>query len=385
MNRGPLQLNEMAPDHNVTEEMSSTPPPVVRAPIICTTEEDDDENDTNKDVSQHSLQQIIKKSQDEHLHASLTDGSSSLVVSEEKEECPPQPTPTMSSVSAVSFDNAAKAPSESNTMQTLSRPPNHNNTLQKDSAFDFDASLANGKRGAGYLASQLALSTPTDVFAAGCTLLQLCAIGNLQAVKDYIEKSFANVNFRDYDRRTALHVASSEGHLDVVKYLVMKGANINRSDRWGGSPLDDAHRHRHTDVARYLRSKGARTGSLNLTANLIAAAAAGDIEEVRMICGDGKNVSQIALDLSGSKHGLEGGGGGGIKSVLDASRGKLQRNGLDISEPTLPNANSVDINKGDYDKRTALHLAAGEGHLDIVQFLCKRGANVNVEDRWGGE
>jgi len=32
-----------------------------------------------------------------------------------------------------------------------------------------------------------------------------------------------------------------------------------------------------------------------------------------------------------------------------------------------------------------LHLAAGEGHLDVVTFLCKRGANVNCEDRWGGK
>lgn len=39
---------------------------------------------------------------------------------------------------------------------------------------------------------------------------------------------------------------------------------------------------------------------------------------------------------------------------------------------------------GDYDGRTALHLAAGEGHSEIVEELCARGANVNAEDRWGG-
>ncbi|EED90829.1 ankyrin domain-containing protein, partial [Thalassiosira pseudonana CCMP1335] len=88
-------------------------------------------------------------------------------------------------------------------------------------------------------------------------LLQLCAIGNLSKVQSYVVHTFSDVNFRDYDRRTALHVASSEGRLDVVKYLVSKGAKVNRSDRWGGSPLDDAHRHRHTEVARYLRGRGA--------------------------------------------------------------------------------------------------------------------------------
>ena len=67
----------------------------------------------------------------------------------------------------------------------------------------------------------------------------------------------------------------------------------------------------------------------------------------------------------GSHHGKGGGKAAG------------QKNALEVLPP-------VDINAGDYDKRTALHLAAGEGHADVVQLLCERGANVNIEDRWGG-
>jgi len=40
------------------------------------------------------------------------------------------------------------------------------------------------------------------------------------------------------------------------------------------------------------------------------------------------------------------------------------------------------LNQGDYDHRTALHLAAGEGQFEIVKLLCQEGANVDVEDRW---
>ena len=103
-------------------------------------------------------------------------------------------------------------------------------------------------------------------------------------MQNYISNGLADVNFRDYDRRTALHVASSEGHLSIVKYLIAKGGRVNRTDRWGGSPLDDAHRHRHTEVAKYLRSKGGKSGSLNLTTGLITAAAAGDIEGTLCCC-----------------------------------------------------------------------------------------------------
>jgi len=30
------------------------------------------------------------------------------------------------------------------------------------------------------------------------------------------------------------------------------------------------------------------------------------------------------------------------------------------------------LNKHDYDKRTALHLAAAEGHIDLVKFIVKQ-------------
>jgi|GEM_PF-18224 len=46
-------------------------------------------------------------------------------------------------------------------------------------------------------------------------------------------------------------------------------------------------------------------------------------------------------------------------------------------------ASHFPIDMGDYDGRTALHLASAEGQLDVVDFLIQRGANVHVVDRWG--
>lgn len=169
-------------------------------------------------------------------------------------------------------------------------------------------------------------------------------------VTSLLEEHPAHVNFRDYDRRTALHVAASEGHMHVCNFLIVKKkAQINRSDRWGGSPLDDAHRHRHQELVAFLRKHGATTGSADHITNLITAAAEGDIGEVRLL-----------LLIRSGAHG----------------------DGTINSTHTTKNMKNV-INEGDYDKRTALHLAAGEGHGDIVQLLCLSGANVNAEDRWG--
>lgn len=55
----------------------------------------------------------------------------------------------------------------------------------------------------------------------------------------------------------------------------------------------------------------------------------------------------------------------------------------DISEIKRLIAHGVDINKGDYDKRTALHLAAAEGQHHAVSFLISKGAEISTKDRWG--
>ena len=43
----------------------------------------------------------------------------------------------------------------------------------------------------------------------------------------------------------------------------------------------------------------------------------------------------------------------------------------------------MDLNKTDYDGRSALNVAAGEGHASTVEFLLKHGAKVNNSDRFG--
>ena len=49
------------------------------------------------------------------------------------------------------------------------------------------------------------------------------------------------MNQEDYDGRTALHLAASEGHSEIVNFLV-NIVNVKKDpvDRWKHTPLDDA-------------------------------------------------------------------------------------------------------------------------------------------------
>jgi glutaminase len=47
-------------------------------------------------------------------------------------------------------------------------------------------------------------------------------------------------------------------------------------------------------------------------------------------------------------------------------------------------AEGASVNACDYDQRSALHLAAAEGHESAVSFLLDARADVNAQDRWGG-
>lgn len=77
----------------------------------------------------------------------------------------------------------------------------------------------------------------------GGLLCQAAAEGNVPALQRQLEAG-ANLNTPDYDQRTALHVAASEGHLTTVEWLINHGAKVNVVDRFGGTPLSDASRSR---------------------------------------------------------------------------------------------------------------------------------------------
>lgn len=136
----------------------------------------------------------------------------------------------------------------------------------------------------------------------------------------------------DYDQRTAMHVAASDGKLKVVEILLQKGGDVNVVDRWSETPLDGALKYKKSDVAEFLVEKGGKTGNIKaLTMLLINSVNDEDIETIKLI--------------------------------------------LQIGH---------DANVCDYDKRTPLHIAVAVGNLEIAKMLVEAGADVHFLDRFGG-
>ncbi len=85
------------------------------------------------------------------------------------------------------------------------------------------------------------------------SLLLHASRGEVSEIKRLVLKGF-DLNECDYDKRTALHLAASEGHFNLVKYIVEKRYNSTPTDRWGNTPYDDAIREGYEDIAEYLKA-----------------------------------------------------------------------------------------------------------------------------------
>lgn len=178
--------------------------------------------------------------------------------------------------------------------------------------------------------------------------------GDLGAIQDQLKRG-SDLQCKDYDLRTPLHLAAAENQLNVVGFFIGRqrldpeSVDLNARDRWGGTPLDDAYLQSHAEMIELLEQAGAVRG---------------DTRERTLAQ---RNTHPALVTNDPLKTG---------ELIWAASQGNLTA----ISKLV---AQGVSLEAADYDLRTAMHLAAAEGETGVLRYLLAHGATVNARDRWG--
>src|SRR6185295_9305987 len=72
---------------------------------------------------------------------------------------------------------------------------------------------------------------------ADAALLKAAKEGNAAALAQALKGGKADLGAADEDGNTAVALAASGGHLEVVQALLAAGANVNKADSYGVTPV----------------------------------------------------------------------------------------------------------------------------------------------------
>ena len=172
--------------------------------------------------------------------------------------------------------------------------------------------------------------------------------GNIRTLERLVSEQ-RDLQNGDYDMRTPLHLASAEGQLEAVQFLLKQGVKPI-PDRWGGYGYFDAKNNNHKDVVKEFEKL-----DINYTpATHLVEDPNGKTDKMAIYDDE---LAVIELLFAAFENNVEG-----VRTLV---------------------AKGVPVHAGDYDSRTALHLAAAEGCLEVVEYLVSHGHPLFVRDRWG--
>lgn len=236
--------------------------------------------------------------------------------------------------------------------------------------------------------------------------------GQIPPLVGYLLLAPESVKAMDKMGRTALHLASQTGNLEIVKILLTRGSGLHTQDHQGQTPLHLACQTGQYETAKFLIEQGAKIDVQDKTGTtaLMLAAAADHLSIVRMLYYLGANTTlknnqnQTIMDISkgSSKQFLQTPQPDyfqlltlGLDSLVlqDVKNGKCpisitdeQGNILlhlaatygyvDLAEVLIEKG--VDINQQAKNNSTPLMLAAHKNQLTILNFLLKKGANIHL-------
>ncbi|WP_454898538.1 ankyrin repeat domain-containing protein [Wolbachia pipientis] len=175
-------------------------------------------------------------------------------------------------------------------------------------------------------------------------------------------KGKAEINAKDNQERTPLHLSIQIGRTDVVNTLIDKKAEINAKDRQGRTPLHLSVQIGRTDVVNTLIDKKAE---INAKDNQGRTPLHLSIQIGR---------TDVVNTLIDKKAEINAKDNQGRTPLHYAASGKVVNTLID---------KKAEINAKDRQGRTPLHWAASKGGIEVVNALIEKGADVNAVNKYG--
>lgn len=189
--------------------------------------------------------------------------------------------------------------------------------------------------------------------------------GDIQTVRDLVQKG-AKIN-EDLDEygATALHWSAVKGHRDVAEFLILKGAIVDQKNRDGDTALHLAVAFGHKDLVQLLLAKGAKIGERRREGT------------TPLYIAVGRNQKEIAELLVASGAEIDARNRDGVTPLYHAAGKNLP----DMVALLL--SKGADLNAPNKQGDTPLHVAAAYGNKNIVELLLSKGANPSAKSNDG--
>uniref|UniRef100_A0A0G4IBJ4 Uncharacterized protein n=1 Tax=Chromera velia CCMP2878 TaxID=1169474 RepID=A0A0G4IBJ4_9ALVE len=256
--------------------------------------------------------------------------------------------------------------------------------------WQYDEGMGNGS----FVLSVTTLSSLSAV-SLNEELLLSATRGNARDVEAFLQEG-ADVNTTDpQTNRTPLHMAVSNGHLEVTVLLLREGAAVDAVDNRDMTPLHLASLSGQAEIVEALLYRNASLDARGVMQStpLHLAALQGHVQVVEVLVNRHASVqNRTALDATPLHLAVEMGHPEVVEVLLAANasveeRDQKQRTPLhlaaemghaEVVEVLL--AANASVEERDQEQETPLHLAAKNGHLEVAELLLSRNAFVDARE-----
>ncbi|XP_043824966.1 ankyrin repeat domain-containing protein 7 [Dromiciops gliroides] len=196
-------------------------------------------------------------------------------------------------------------------------------------------------------------------------LHKAASVGDLAKVQHHLLFKKQDLNKRDKEHRTPLHLACANGYPDVVSLLVERKCKLNIRDSENRSPLIKAVQCQQEECAMILLENKAEPNLMDINKNTALHYAA-----------RGHNIS-LVNKLIEHKADIEAQNKDGYTPLLLA----ITENNPEMVATLLNKG--ADVNASDKLQRTALMLAVGGEPIGIVNLLLQHDIDLSLQDIYG--